>query len=76
MYIDQTHPQYWELKAVEDTYEKPRVTLNNALSWFDEAELRQFKKDMTENMVQELKAVKRFKPTPHELAKYGTIEVL
>ena len=72
--IDMTHPQYWELKAIEDTYEKPRVTTNQALAWLDEAELRQLKRDLTENMVHELKSVPKPNPPARDLAWYETIE--
>ena len=54
--------------------ETVRVTLNEALSWFDEDELRTFKREMTDNMVQELRSVPKPNPKAHDLAKYGTIE--
>jgi hypothetical protein len=57
-----------------ETYTPPRVTLNEALSWFDEDELRQLQKDMTDNMVTELKAVPKANHKPRELAKYEMIE--
>ena len=52
-----------------ETYTPPHVTLNQALSWFDEDELRQFKREMTDNMVKELKAIKKPTLTPQEAAK-------
>lgn len=66
--IDTDHPQYWELKAIEATYEPPRVQMNHALSWFSTEELYDLKEAVTENFVAALKAVpKPIKTTDENL---------
>lgn len=62
-HIEPHSQEWWDLKQYEDTYEKPRVQLNNALSWFDTDELRQLKKDAADSMVLELRAIPKPRPT-------------
>jgi hypothetical protein len=57
--IDTDHPQYWELKAIEDTYEPPRIQPNQALAWLDTDELYALKEAVTDNFVAALKTVQR-----------------
>ena len=62
-YIEPHSQEWWNLKAYEDTYQKPRISLHNFLSWFEVDELRELKKEVTDSFIERLRAIPKPKPT-------------